>query len=95
MAISEAEVRKVALLARITLSDDEVKRFTAQIGSILEYVGKLNELDTTGVEPMAHAVEMSNVFREDEVRPSIGVEAALANAPKRTRSFFVVPPVFD
>ena len=95
MGISEAEVRKVALLARITLNDEEVRRFKAQLDSILDYVGKLNELDTTDVEPMAHAVEMSNVFRADEVRPSMGVEEALANAPKRTRTFFVVPPVFE
>ena len=95
MAISEAEVRKVAMLARLALSDEEVETLTRQLDAILEYVGKLDELDTASVEPMAHAVEISNVFRPDEVAPSLDAEDALANAPRRRDTFFLVPKVLD
>jgi len=95
MAISEAEVSKVALLARLTLSDEEIKLLTRQLDAILEYVGQLDELDTQAVEPMAHVADVSNVLREDEVGVSLSPETALANAPKRERGLFVVPPVFE
>ena len=71
MAISEADVRKVALLARVTMDDDEVKTFTRHLDAILEYVGQLDELDTASVEPMAHVADVSNVFREDETGQSL------------------------
>ena len=95
MAISEADVRKVALLARVTLDDNEVKLFTRQLDAILEYVGQLDELDTQAVEPMAHVADVSNVFREDEPQASLSPDEALANAPKRVRDLFAVPPVFE
>ena len=95
MAISEADVRKVALLARVTLDDNEVKLFTRQLDAILEYVGQLDELDTQAVEPMAHVADVSNVFRKDEPQASLSPDEALANAPKRARDLFAVPPVFE
>lgn len=95
MAISEADVRKVAMLARLALSDEDVAMFTRQLGDILDYVHKLNELDVQGVEPMAHAVDLANVFRRDEAVAAMGAESVLANAPKRRRGFFLVPKVLD
>ena len=95
MAISETDVRKVAMLARLSLSDEDVAMFTRQLGDILDYVHKLNELDVEGVEPMAHAVDISNVFRRDQAVESMGSDRVLANAPKRRRGFFLVPKVLD
>ncbi len=93
--ISEAEVRKVAKLARLELSDAEVAEFTGQLSAILEYVEKMNELDTDGVEPLAHCLPISNVWREDDVSESLGTEAALANAPERDGAFFKVPRILE
>ncbi|MHC4192795.1 MAG: Asp-tRNA(Asn)/Glu-tRNA(Gln) amidotransferase subunit GatC [Planctomycetota bacterium] len=93
--IGEAEVRKVAKLARLELSEAEVEEFTGQLSAILEYMEKMNELDTTGVEPLAHCLPITNVFREDAVKESIGVEKALANAPQRDGEFFKVPKILD
>jgi aspartyl-tRNA(Asn)/glutamyl-tRNA(Gln) amidotransferase subunit C len=93
MAISRDDVRKVARLARLLLSDDELDRMTAQLGQILQYMDLLGEVDTTGVEPMAHCVEMSNVFREDRVEPSLPRAEALANAPHDDGECYLVPAV--
>ena len=87
------EVRKVAKLARLKLSEDELAVFTEQLGRILDYVHILDRLDTDDVEPMAHAVEVSNVFRADQVQESLPREAALANAPKTDGKSFLVPPI--
>lgn len=95
MAISEADVRKVAMLARLSMSDREVAMFTKQLGDILDYVHKLDELDVQGVDPMAHAVDISNVFRCDEAVAAMGCDSVLANAPRRRRDFFLVPKVLD
>ncbi len=94
-ALTRDEVAKVALLARLKLTDVELDRLTPQLSQILEYVEILNEVDTETVEPMAHAVELSNVFRADEVRESLPREAALANAPKTDGRFFLVPQILD
>jgi aspartyl-tRNA(Asn)/glutamyl-tRNA(Gln) amidotransferase subunit C len=91
MAISRDEVLHVARLARLDLSDDEVDRFGEQLNSILEAVGKVAELDLSGVEPTAHPLDLLNVWAEDEPRPSLPVEDALANAPDRAGDFFRVP----
>ena len=88
-------VQDVALLARLKLSDEELARFSGQLGKILEYVGVLDEVDVSNVQPMAHAVEQSNVLRDDEVRESLPREAALANAPKTDGQFFMVPQILD
>lgn len=91
--IDAEQVRRIARLARIELSEPEVQEFSGQLGSILEFFDKLQELDTEGVEPMAHAMERTNVLAEDVERPSLSVEAALANAPQRDGDFFKVPKV--
>lgn len=95
MKITREQVEHVAKLARLSLSDHEVATFTGQMADILAYVEKLNELDTDGIVPTSHAVPMENSFREDIVRPSIGVEQALANAPDRIEGFFRVPKVIE
>lgn len=91
MAISREEVVHVARLARLELSDDEVERFREQLSAILEAVGKVAELDLADVEPTSHPLELVNVLAEDEPRPSLPVEDALANAPAREDGFFRVP----
>ena len=95
MKITREEVEKVAVLARLELSEEEKDIFTGQMDAILAYVDKLNELDTSGVVPTAHAVPMENAFRDDAVRPSIGVDNALANAPERAEGFYRVPKVIE
>ena len=93
--IDEPQVRKVAKLARLELTDAEVQEFTGQLSAILEYVEKMNELDTGNVEPLAHCLPVSNVFRKDCVKESLGTEKTLANAPQRDGEFFKVPKILD
>jgi aspartyl-tRNA(Asn)/glutamyl-tRNA(Gln) amidotransferase subunit C len=93
--LSAEEVRKVARLARLKLTAAELETFTLQLGQILGYVHILDQLQTEGVEPMAHAVDVANVFREDEPHKSLPREAALANAPKTDGQAFLVPPILD
>ena len=95
MANNDFDIHYVANLARIALSPEQEARLAAQLGDILGYVKKLEELDVTGVEPMAHAVPLANVLRSDEVQPSIPQEAALANAPKQANGLFVVPQIVE
>ncbi len=92
-AITEQQVKHVAKLARLNLSDDEIRMFTRQLGEILSYVEKLSELDTSDVEPTAHAAPLKNVFREDKATQGIGIESVLKNAPSRDGNFFTVPKV--
>ncbi len=87
------EVRHIANLARLKLTDQEEIKMSKQLGSILEYVEKLNELDTSNVEPMHHAVERANVFREDTPLESLNRKDALSNAPENDGVFFIVPRV--
>jgi aspartyl-tRNA(Asn)/glutamyl-tRNA(Gln) amidotransferase subunit C len=93
MAITRAEVEKVSLLARLSLSNEELDRMTSQMGGILGYIDLLSELDTEQVEPMAHALDVANVFRDDVARPSLGRAEALANAPNRDDECYLVPAV--
>ena len=93
MSLSRDDVRKVSLLARLLLSEDELDKMTDDLGKIVGYVAQLGELDTEDIQPMAHAVELVNVFAEDEVRPSLPREEALANAPKRDDECYRVPAV--
>ena len=95
MSLSNADVAKVALLARLRLSPDELETFTAQLNSIVDYVAQLQELDTTGVEPLAHGIEIRNVFRDDVRGEALPREQALVNAPKRNQTSFLVPAVLD
>lgn len=93
--IDQAQVRKVARLSRLDLTEAEVEEFTGQLSAILDYVEKMNELDTENVEPLAHCLPVSNVFREDSVKESLGTENTLANAPQRDGEFFKVPKILD
>jgi aspartyl-tRNA(Asn)/glutamyl-tRNA(Gln) amidotransferase subunit C len=93
MKISKEDVIHVAQLARLELDDVSVEKFSQQIGSILEYVDTLNRLDTAGVRSTSHAIFLTNAFREDDVRPHLPREAALANAPDKDDSTFRVPRV--
>ncbi len=93
MAISRADLEKVALLARLTLTEAELATMTPQVAAILEYVDQLNAVNTDGVEPMAHAVELRNVLREDLCRASLPREAALATAPKHNDEGYLAPAV--
>ena len=89
------DVAKVAILARLRLSPDELQTYTGQLNSIVDFVAQLGELDTTNVEPLAHGVEVRNVFRDDIVGASLPREKALANAPKRDAEGFLVPAVLE
>jgi aspartyl-tRNA(Asn)/glutamyl-tRNA(Gln) amidotransferase subunit C len=89
------DVAYVAQLARMELSEAEQAAFAGQLGQILAYVAKLKELDVSGVEPMAHAMPLSNVFRADEPRPSIDREQVLRNAPETARDLFIVPRIVE
>lgn len=93
MKITREEVVHVARLARLKLSEEQEKRFALQLNKVLEYMERLNELNTEGVEPTFHAVSLQNALREDEVRPSLPREISLDNAPEKTKVFFVVPKV--
>ena len=92
-ALSRDDVEKVALLARLQLTEVELDTMTVQLGQILGYIDLLAEVDTTEVEPMAHAVELGNVFATDEVLPSLPREQALAGAPRDNGRGYLVPAV--
>jgi len=77
------------------LSEAEITQFTGQLGAILEYVEKLNQLDTSKVEPLAHCLPISNCLREDEIKQSLGTEKTLANAPDKDEQFFIVPKILE
>ena len=95
MALTRQEVLKVAALGRIRMTDAEVERFASQLSAILGYVDKLRELDTEGVEPLAHALPIHNVLRKDDPRPGLATDEALAGAPESAGEFFRVPRVLD
>ena len=95
MNMTAEEVAKVALLARLRLGPGELELFTGQLNAIVGFVEQLGELDTANVEPLAHGVEVHNVFREDVRGPSLPREDALANAPKRNAESFLVPAVLE
>ena len=95
MSLSPDDVRKVARLARLELAEADPAHLQSQLSAILDYVAQLQQLDTAGVEPLAHPLPVQNVFRPDESAPSLPVDAALANAPNRVGDYFGVPAVFD
>ncbi|CEH28113.1 Aspartyl/glutamyl-tRNA(Asn/Gln) amidotransferases ubunit C (Asp/Glu-ADT subunit C) [Aneurinibacillus migulanus] len=94
-AISRNEVEYVAKLARLNLTEEEAVKYTEQLNSILEFAGKLNELDTANVPPTSHVLDVYNVMRDDEVRPSVEREDALRNAPDEEDGQFKVPAVME
>ena len=93
MKLSPEEVRKIARLARLKLEESEVEKFSGQLSSILSYIEKLGELDTTKIEPTAHAFLVPTPFREDRIEPYRDQELSLKNAPAREGNFFKVPKV--
>lgn len=95
MNITPKDVEQVARLARLELTEEEIERFTGDLNGILEYVQKMNELDTEGVNPTSHVLPLANVMREDEVRPSLPIEKVMKNAPDAEDGQFRVPPVLD
>lgn len=95
MAIDRTTVEKVAKLARLQLSPEELDRYGKQLGAILDYIAKLEKLDVKGLEPLAHAVDTANVFRDDVPRPSLPRDAALQNAPEKNSDFFIVPKIVE
>jgi aspartyl-tRNA(Asn)/glutamyl-tRNA(Gln) amidotransferase subunit C len=92
MTLTREDVLHVARLARLALTEDEVERFREQLSAILKAVGTVGELDLATVAPTSHPLDVVNVWAEDEPRPSLTVEEALANAPERDGDFFLVPP---
>src|SRR5947199_3337875 len=92
MAIDREQLRHVAQLARLELSDDELERLGAQLNDIIAAVSKVSELDLSDVPATSHPLDVVNVWGEDEPRPCLSVEDALANAPERDGDFFKVPP---
>ncbi len=95
MAISVEEVRYIAALARLRFSEDQEQRLAQQMSQMLDYVDKLNELDTTGVPPMSHVLDVYNVFRDDVPQQRITREDALRNAPDADNAYFRVPKVIE
>jgi aspartyl-tRNA(Asn)/glutamyl-tRNA(Gln) amidotransferase subunit C len=95
MSLTVEQVRWVAHLARLRLSDADLETFTRQLSSILDYVTQLQQVNTDGVEPLAHVADLQNVFRPDQQAPSLPVDQALANAPQRQGDFYRVPAVLD
>jgi aspartyl-tRNA(Asn)/glutamyl-tRNA(Gln) amidotransferase subunit C len=93
MKITEDEVLYVADLARLDLDEAAIDKFAGQIGTILDYVDKLNEVDTEGIRPTSHAISLTNAFREDEQKEHLGREQAQANAPEKENGNFIVPKV--
>jgi aspartyl-tRNA(Asn)/glutamyl-tRNA(Gln) amidotransferase subunit C len=93
MALSEAEVRHVALLARLALSDDQVDTLRAELNSILGHIDAIQQLDLEGVEPTAHAIPVVNEVRDDVPRPGLSRESALLNAPESEDGAFVIPRI--
>jgi len=89
------EVEYIARLARLSLDDKEKQKYAGQLSKILDHMGHLNALKTDAVEPTSHPLPLNNVWREDEVKPSLPVEEALRNAPAQDRGFFKVPRIMD
>ncbi|MBD2252866.1 Asp-tRNA(Asn)/Glu-tRNA(Gln) amidotransferase subunit GatC [Nostoc parmelioides] len=93
--IDREQVRKVALLARLELTPEEEEQFTTQLGSILDYIEQLNELDVSHVPPTARAIDVSNITREDNLQPYADREAILSSAPEQEGEFFKVPKILN
>ena len=93
VSLTDDQVRDLALLARLELSDEEVSRVRPQLDRILEFVERLSDLDTSEVEPMTTALDVDNRWRDDQLKPGLDTNQALSNAPSRDESYFLVPPV--
>lgn len=93
MSVPKQEIIKIAKLAKLKLNDNEIEKFTSQFNQILDYMKKLNEINTDEVQPLSHPLEINNVMRDDELKDSIPRELALSNAPDKDDKFFKVPKV--
>lgn len=95
MKVTKEDMRRVAVLSRLSIPEGEAEDYTAQLGAFLAYVENLRAVDTEKVKPTTYALPIENVFREDEVRPSLPREAALSNAPLQEDGYFKVPRVLE
>lgn len=95
MQISRQELEHVAKLARLNLTDEEKGKFTDEMAGIIEFVNKMNELDTINIQPTAHVIPINNIFREDIAEPSIDREKILQNAPLQKNGCVVVPKIVE
>lgn len=93
MSISSTDIQRVAYLARLQLSETELESYSVQMKAIVEFVDQLQGVDTSGVEPMVHAIELTNVLADDQVRAGLSREQALANSPDHDEECFRVPAV--
>ena len=93
MSLNAEDVKKVAVLARLEFSESEIGLFTEQLGNIVAFVEQLSQVQTEGIEPMAHPLDVHSVLRADELRPGLSREAALSNSPNHDDTCFLVPPV--
>ncbi len=93
--IENKDVMNIAKLSRLALTDEEVKLYSSQLNGILQYVEKLKELDTEGIDPTSHVLDLRNVMREDKAVPSLPVEDVLKNAPDRKDGFYRVPRIIE
>ena len=95
MSLNRRDIDNIALLARLALTSDEIPGYIESLSRIVGLIGELDRSDTAQIEPMAHPLPLQNVFRDDEPAPSLTVDEALANAPKRIGPYYGVPAVFD
>jgi len=93
MKISRKEVGHIAALARLSFSEEEMELFAEQLNQILIYMEKLDEIDTTGIKPTYHALDLTNVFREDQIKPSLSTQKLLSNAPQTDKDMVIVPRI--
>ena len=93
MSVTIKDVEHVSKLARLSFPDAEKEKLTHELNDILKYMEQLNSLDTSNIEPLSHVIELTNVFRDDEVKPGVTREEALKNAPAKSEQFFKVPKV--
>lgn len=95
MALTKDDIGRVARLARLELTESEKEEFTQELNAVFGFMEKLKRLDTAGIKPMSNPVPLQNVFRADTVRPSLGTDNVLANAPDRMGNFFKVPKILE
>lgn len=93
--IDKAQVEHIARLARLSIPEEEKEALSGQLSAILGYMEKLNSLNTEGIEPTSHVLEIANVFRDDEPIPSLSPDDAISNAPERSDSFYKVPKIIE
>ena len=93
MKISRKEVGHIAELARLSFSEEEMELFAEQLNQILVYMEKLDEIDTSGIKPTYHALDLTNVFREDQIKPSLSTQKLLSNAPQADKDMVIVPRI--